>query len=162
MSQAKGLSTWFIFSKNQLLVSLTFAIILSLFHFFCSLFLSFFQLQIGTYQEHCICHLPLQRLNPSFPAGSNSKESTCNAGDLGLIPELGRSPRGRHGNPLQYSWQENPQGWRSLVGCKESDTIEQLSMQACCMLQLLTFNTPWRSSGWNEAYCSRESGGIGL
>ena len=98
MSQAKGLSTWFIFSKNQLLVSLTFAIILSLFHFFCSLFLSFFQLQIGTYQEHCICHLPLQRLNPSFPAGSNSKESTCNAGDLGLIPELGRPPRGGHGN----------------------------------------------------------------
>ena len=35
-----------------------------------------------------------------FPGGSDDKESTCNVGDLGSIPELGRSPRGRHGNPL--------------------------------------------------------------
>ena len=38
-----------------------------------------------------------------FPGGSDSKESGCNAGDMGLIPGLGRSPGGRHGNPLQYS-----------------------------------------------------------
>ena len=36
----------------------------------------------------------------SFPGGSDSQESTCNTGDLGLIPELGRSPGGGHGNPL--------------------------------------------------------------
>ena len=35
-----------------------------------------------------------------FPGGSGSKETACNARDLGLIPELGRSPGGRHGNPL--------------------------------------------------------------
>ena len=39
-----------------------------------------------------------------FPGGSDSKESACNEGDLSLIHELGRSPGGGHGNPLQYSW----------------------------------------------------------
>ena len=43
-----------------------------------------------------------------FPGGSDSTESTCNAGDLGLIPGLGRSPGGGNGNPLQYSFLENP------------------------------------------------------
>ena len=36
-----------------------------------------------------------------FPGDSDGKESTCSAGDLGLIPGLGRSPEGGHGNPLQ-------------------------------------------------------------
>ena len=51
-----------------------------------------------------------------FPGGSYSKESACNAGDLGLIPGLGRSPGGGHGNPLQYSCLENPHRQRSLAG----------------------------------------------
>ena len=38
-----------------------------------------------------------------FPGGSAGKESTCNAGDLGLIPGLGRSPGEGNGCPLQYS-----------------------------------------------------------
>ena len=41
-----------------------------------------------------------------FPGGSDGKESTCNAGDtgdLGLIPESGRSPGGGNGSPFQYS-----------------------------------------------------------
>ena len=38
-----------------------------------------------------------------FPGGLAGKESACNAGDLGSIPGLGRSPRGGHGDPLQYS-----------------------------------------------------------
>ena len=38
-----------------------------------------------------------------FLGDSDGKESDCNAGDLGLIPGLGLSPGGRHGNPLQYS-----------------------------------------------------------
>ena len=37
------------------------------------------------------------------PCGSAGKESTCNAGDLGLIPGLGRSPGGGKGYLLQYS-----------------------------------------------------------
>ena len=44
----------------------------------------------------------------SFPDGSDSKEFSCNAGDLGLIPRLGRSLGRGHGNPLQYSGLENP------------------------------------------------------
>ena len=51
-----------------------------------------------------------------FPGGSDGKESACNAGDLGLIPESGRSPGGGNSNPLQYSCLENPHGQRSLVG----------------------------------------------
>jgi len=42
-----------------------------------------------------------------FPCGSSGKESTCNAGDLGLIPVLGRSPGEGKGYPLQYSSLEN-------------------------------------------------------
>ena len=39
-----------------------------------------------------------------FPGGSDSKESTCNAGDLGSIPVLGRSLGEGIGYPLYYSW----------------------------------------------------------
>ena len=42
-----------------------------------------------------------------FPDGSAGRESTCNAGDLGLIPGLGRSPGEGKGYPLQYSGLEN-------------------------------------------------------
>ena len=42
-----------------------------------------------------------------FPCGSAGKESACNAGDLGLIPGLGRSPGKGKGYPLQYSGQDN-------------------------------------------------------
>ena len=43
-----------------------------------------------------------------FSGGSEGKTSACSAGDLGLIPGLGRSPGERNGNPLQYSCLENP------------------------------------------------------
>ena len=67
-----------------------------------------------------------------FSGGSDGKESTCSMEDLGLIPGLGRSLGGGHGNPLLYSCLENPHAQRSLAGyspwcCKELDTIEQLS-----------------------------------
>ena len=42
-----------------------------------------------------------------FPDGSDGKESMCNAGDQGSIPELGRSPGEGKGYPLQYSGLEN-------------------------------------------------------
>ena len=42
-----------------------------------------------------------------FPCGSAGKESTCNAGDLGLIHGLGRSPGKWKGYPLHYSGLEN-------------------------------------------------------
>ena len=67
--------------------------------------------------------------NLGFPGDSDGKETASNVGDLGSIPEVGRSPGGGHSNPLQYSCLENPHGQRSLVGyspccCKELDTTE--------------------------------------
>ena len=54
------------------------------------------------------------------------KESTCNAGDQGLIPKSGRSPGEGNGNPLQYFGLENPMdrgAWRATVHVvSESDT----------------------------------------
>ena len=66
------------------------------------------------------------------PGGSDGKEPACSTGDPASIPGLGRSPGGGHGNPLQDSCLENPQGQRSLLGCsprdrRESDTTERLS-----------------------------------
>jgi len=51
-----------------------------------------------------------------FSGGSDSKESNCNAGDLGLIPGLWTSPGVGNGNPLQYSCLENLHGQRNLAG----------------------------------------------
>ena len=51
-----------------------------------------------------------------FPGGLDGKESALTAGDLGSIPDLRRSPGEEHGNPPQYSCQENPHGQRSLAG----------------------------------------------
>ena len=42
-----------------------------------------------------------------FPGGSDSKESSCNAGDLSSIPEWGRSPGEGNGYPFQYSCLES-------------------------------------------------------
>ena len=46
-------------------------------------------------------------LNLGFPVSSVGKESACNAGDLGSIPGLGRSPGEGKGYPLQYPGLEN-------------------------------------------------------
>ena len=43
-----------------------------------------------------------------MPGGSYGKDFACNAGDLGSIPGLGRSPGEGKGNPLQYPCLENP------------------------------------------------------
>ena len=53
-----------------------------------------------------------------FPGGLEGKASACNAGDPGLIPGLGRSPREGNGNLLQYSCLENPmdgEAWSATV-----------------------------------------------
>ena len=54
----------------------------------------------------------------AFPGGLEGKESACNAGDLGLIPGLGRSFREGNGYPLQYSCLENSKdrgAWQATV-----------------------------------------------
>ena len=70
-----------------------------------------------------------------FPAGLDSKESACNAGDLGSIPGSGRAPGGGHGNPLQYSCLENPMDRGALratiCGIAESDMTKHSTAQHC-------------------------------
>ena len=63
-----------------------------------------------------IQNLAISAFYRGFLGGSDGKEFTCKVGDLGSIPGLGRSPGGRHGNPLQYSCLEIPHGQRSLAG----------------------------------------------
>ena len=90
-----------------------------------------------------------------FPGGSDDKESSCDAEDLGFILGLGRSPGGGCGNPLQYSCLENPHRQRSLAGCnpyghKESNTTEStyharmyihtIITHSCCCKQKTTEN----------------------
>ena len=77
----------------------------------------------------------IHRNGSGLPGDSDSRESAFDVGGLSSIPGLGRSPRGGHGNPHQFSCLENPHGQRSLVGrspwCrKESDTSEPLSTES--------------------------------
>ena len=67
-----------------------------------------------------------------FPGSASGKESVHNAGDLGSIPGLGRSPGEMKGYPLQYCGLENSMERRSLAGYsppgrKESDITEQIT-----------------------------------
>ena len=61
-----------------------------------------------------------------FLGGSDSKESACDAGDPGLIPESGRSPGEGKGNPLQYPCLENSMDrgarWAIVHGVAKSQT----------------------------------------
>ena len=76
---------------------------------------------------------PSCALDLGFSGGPESKESTCNAGDMGWIPALGRSPGGGQGNTVQYSLPGESHGQSSLVdyspGCpKELDMTEWLTL----------------------------------
>ena len=76
-----------------------------------------------------VWELETSTVEQGFPGGLAGKESACNAGDPGSIPRSGRCPGEGHGNTLQYSCLENPQGQRSLAGyspwgCRELDTTQ--------------------------------------
>ena len=60
-----------------------------------------------------------------FPGGSDGNESTCSAGDSGLIPELGRSLEEGDSDPFQCSWLENSM---DRGACKESGMTDQLTL----------------------------------
>ena len=66
----------------------------------------------------------------SFTGGSGCKKSSCNVGDLGSIPELGRSPEEGNSNQLQHSCLENPMDGgvqqATVHGVVELDMTEQL------------------------------------
>ena len=69
-----------------------------------------------------------------FPCGSAGKESTCNAGDLGLTPGLGRSPWRRERLPTPVFWPGECHGLYSPWGCKELDMSERLSLHSDILL----------------------------
>ena len=75
----------------------------------------------------------IQHYYVGFPGYSDSKESACSAGDLGLTSGWGRSPGEGNGNPLQDSCLQNPMDigpWGTVVHgiAKESDTTEWLTV----------------------------------
>ena len=72
-----------------------------------------------------------------FPCGSAGKESACNAGDLGSIPGLGKSPGEGKGYPLQYSGLENSMDY-VVQGVTKSWT------------QLSDFHFLWFSLSWGS------------
>ena len=58
--------------------------------------------------RHIYIHIHRHIYIYDFPGGSDGKASVYNAGDLGSVPGLGRSPGEGNGNPLQDSCLENP------------------------------------------------------
>ena len=80
--------------------------------------------------------LPDPGLNPQVvPVVKNPPANAGDTGDLGLIPELGRSPGKGNGYPLQYPCLENPMdrgAWQATVHrvAKSQTRLKQLSMHA--------------------------------
>ena len=91
-----------------------------------------------------------------FPCGSVGKESACNAGDLGLIPGLGKIPWRRERLPTAVFWPGEFHGRYSSWGCRDLDTTERRSLTAlhfcvcslcvsikCSQVQMLPRDTRW-------------------
>ena len=88
----------------------------------------------------CLIQCSLYRL----PWSLSSKESACNAGDVGLIHGLGRSPGEGKGYPIQYFWPGEFHGLYSALGPwgdKELNMTERLSLLLSYMNGLAVFPT---------------------
>ena len=89
-----------------------------------------------------------QHITMGFPGGLVSKESTCNAGDPGSIPGLGRTPGEGNGNPLQYScWKiprtEEPGRLQSLGRIRHDLGTKQQTMESTCLTGGLAGRGVW-------------------
>ena len=118
---------------------------------FMSNVLNIFDLQIlPIYFFHCFwvklsfCHVILARSrsphlgflllftrDPGLPRWLSGKESACDAGDMGSIPEWAKSSGGGHGNPLQYSCLENPMDKRVWLATVHGVTKSQTGVSDC-------------------------------
>ena len=78
-----------------------------------------------------------------FTGGSESKEPACDAGDLRLIPDLGRFPGEESGNPFQYSCLENPMDGGTWLSSTHSITESDTTMR-------LLFISYWSSLLWQS------------
>ena len=91
----------------------------------------------------------------------SGKESACSAGDPGSIPGLGRSPGGRHDNPLQYSCLENPMdrwAWWTIihVSPRVGHDLATIQQYTCLVAQMLNNlpavqETQVQSLGWEDS-----------
>ena len=96
-----------------------------------------------------------------LPGGSDGKESTCKSGYLGLIPGLGRSLGGEHGNPLECSYLGNPMErrarWATVHGvAKKSDTTKHIARTHHTHKLLVEWfeNCHWKIRGRTESELS--------
>ena len=93
-----------------------------------------------------------------LPWWLSGKESTCNVGDVGLIPGSGRSPGGGHGNLLQYSCLENPMDsgdWQAMVHASKRVRHDSNDLAFCILIILCLYFrwecwNPGRSRIWEE------------
>ena len=95
----------------------------------------------------CRLFLRMGSVSEGFPGGSEVKASACNAGDLGLIPGLGRSPGEGNGNPLLYFCLGNPTDrgawWPTVHGVAKSQTrLSNFTFTFCF----------WKNDGKNIMY----------
>jgi len=96
-----------------------------------------------------------------FLGGSAGKESTCDAGDPGLIPGLGRSPRRREWLPTPVFWPGEFRGLYSPWGCKESGMTDQLSLsrtntgthKLTVLYVVCQVHITWTWITWQFDYC---------
>ena len=86
-----------------------------------------------------------------FPRLLSGKESTCNAGAVGLIPGSGRSPGEGNGNPLQYSYLGNPMdrgAWQAVV--HGLDMTQQLNNDRIQIHRNLLYSCTLTTKDWKE------------
>ena len=81
-----------------------------------------------------------------FPGGSDGKESACHAGDVRLIPGLGRSPGEGNGHPLQYSCLENSIDRGAWWGTVHWVAKSQTGLSTLCTFEELGTALGWESS----------------
>ena len=94
-------------------------------HFHCRGYMLY--LWLGNKDPICLMVQPKKIIKfgiLGFPGGSDGKESACNVGDLGSIPQSGRYPGEGNGYPLQYSCLESPMDrgawWATVYGVSKS------------------------------------------
>ena len=92
-----------------------------------------------------------------IPGGSDGKESACNAGDMGSIPGLGRSPREGNGYPIQlFFCLGNPMGrgaWQAIVHGGHKRVRQNLVSEQQRQPQMFTAALFTIASSWNQAKC---------
>ena len=93
-----------------------------------------------------------------FPCGSAGKKSACNAGELALIPELGRSPGEEIGYPIQYSWaslvaqlgKNPPEMWETWV--QSLGWEDHMKKRKAAHFSILAWRIPWTIWGITKSW----------